>query len=191
MTAGRAPIPQASNESGRMLIQRAVSASSLISLIVGMCGLVASLAGISVKIEHRIDPRSIALLLDYQFYVRARDALRPALRNVVSTKSDSSANPRRSQLVMLEAGVPLAQPHAPHEEILKLGRGRFSHWDQHIHFSSSDGSDPRFNERAYVARVRGTLGLSLPVTLVLLSMILAYAGNSAWILPSIRRKLGA
>lgn len=51
--------------------------------------------------------------------------------------------------LLLEDGVPLPYPTKAHDEIRRNGRGRYSPWGQAIHFSSSDGSDPRTNGRAY------------------------------------------
>jgi hypothetical protein len=54
----------------------------------------------------------------------------------------------------LEDGSELAG-HALHEEIRNLGRGRFSHWGEHIYFAATDNSDPRTNGRAYSLVVHG------------------------------------
>jgi|SRR5580658_76105 predicted O-methyltransferase YrrM len=72
-----------------------------------------------------------------------------------------------SPLRVLEDGVPLAQPHALHDEIRRLGCGRYSHWTfrggadrngaayREVLFSSSDNSDPNENGRCYTARAGG------------------------------------
>ncbi|UVO39197.1 glycosyltransferase [Bradyrhizobium arachidis] len=76
---------------------------------------------------------------------------------------DDEHHPARSALELFEDGVPLGPAHALHEEIEKLGEGRFSHWGRNLMFSSSDGQDPRHNGRRYVAiaslfRERSKLG---------------------------------
>lgn len=58
-----------------------------------------------------------------------------------------------SRLELLEDGAPLGPAHAAHQQIRDLGAGRYSHWDGHLYFSSSDGSDPNTNGRRYLARV--------------------------------------
>ncbi len=67
---------------------------------------------------------------------------------------DDSATPSRSRLELFEDGMPLGPGHAPHEEVGRLGEGRYSHWHQSLHFSTSDGSDPRNSGRRYVALAR-------------------------------------
>ena len=60
--------------------------------------------------------------------------------------SDVNSN---SSLRIFENGNPLSLPHSVHEDIGKLGGGRFSHWFNHVHFSTPDNSDPRTNGRVY------------------------------------------
>jgi hypothetical protein len=54
-----------------------------------------------------------------------------------------------SRLTVFEDGKPLPFPHAPHEDIRKLGAGRYSHWGVHLYFSTPDNSDPLANGRRY------------------------------------------
>jgi 2-polyprenyl-6-hydroxyphenyl methylase/3-demethylubiquinone-9 3-methyltransferase len=63
--------------------------------------------------------------------------------------SDRPGDDRRSPLFMFEDGHPLPKPHAVHDEIDQIGRGRYSHWEGSLYFSSSDGSDPNENGRDY------------------------------------------
>lgn len=66
--------------------------------------------------------------------------------------SDTSEFPKRSPFVLYENATRLGPPHAAHAEIVKHGRGRFSHWNESgFIFSSSDGSSPRTNGRTYWA----------------------------------------
>jgi hypothetical protein len=57
-----------------------------------------------------------------------------------------------SAYVLLEDGVPLEHPHAPHEEVRTHGAGRYSHWGDCVYFSASDNSDPQTNGRSYQLR---------------------------------------
>ena len=68
----------------------------------------------------------------------------------LSSVADDNDTPARSDLLLLEDGKPLAFPHAMHRNIIKDGRGSYSHWQADLLFSSSDGSDPRKNGRSYV-----------------------------------------
>lgn len=59
-----------------------------------------------------------------------------------------------SRLVVLEDGVPLPHPHAAHDDIRRLGQGRYSHWTDNVYFATSDDSDPRSNGRRYTVEER-------------------------------------
>jgi hypothetical protein len=54
-----------------------------------------------------------------------------------------------SALVLLEDGKTLGPAHGRHDDIRRLGGGRFSHWGIELYFSTSDNSDPRTNGRKY------------------------------------------
>jgi lysophospholipase L1-like esterase len=69
----------------------------------------------------------------------------PQLRD----QADNMSALHRSPWRLEENGRPLESPHATHEDIRKLGRGRWSHWNSMVLFSASDGSDPRTNGRRY------------------------------------------
>jgi hypothetical protein len=55
-------------------------------------------------------------------------------------------------LALSENGQTLGPGGASHRDIRDKGMGRFSHWNGQAVFSTSDGSDPRTNGRAYIAR---------------------------------------
>ncbi len=57
-----------------------------------------------------------------------------------------------SLLVLLEDETPLGPAHSGHEDIRKLGGGRFSHWGKELYFSTSDNSNPRDNGRRYTVK---------------------------------------
>ena len=62
-----------------------------------------------------------------------------------------------SLLRFYEDGKLLPHPHHHHEAIRNEGAGRYSHWGNFLHFSTSDNSDPRTNGRKYVIEVPRTL----------------------------------
>jgi glycosyltransferase involved in cell wall biosynthesis len=62
-----------------------------------------------------------------------------------------------SLLRLFEDGKPLSGPHHAHDAIRGLGQGRFSHWGNYLHFSTSDNSDPRRNGRHYTIVAPRTL----------------------------------
>jgi pectate lyase len=57
-----------------------------------------------------------------------------------------------SFMEVFEDGRPLGPGHAPHEDVRRLGQGRFSHWGDRLYFSTSDNSDPRTNGRHYTVK---------------------------------------
>jgi hypothetical protein len=73
-------------------------------------------------------------------------------RYVYFLPTDSVGSPASSNLMMFEDGRALRPSHSLHTDIREKGRGRYSHWDGSIIFSSTDGTDPRSNGRAYSVR---------------------------------------
>lgn len=55
---------------------------------------------------------------------------------------DSALHPTRSSLKLLENGRPLGPAHAVHQLIFDEGGGLFSHWQDTLYFSTSDGAPP-------------------------------------------------
>jgi 2-polyprenyl-3-methyl-5-hydroxy-6-metoxy-1,4-benzoquinol methylase len=68
---------------------------------------------------------------------------------------DDVDHPVASVIRLYEDGLQLGPPHASLDEIQRSGAGRYSHWEGTLHFSSSDGSDPRTNGRRYEVRAPG------------------------------------
>jgi 2-polyprenyl-3-methyl-5-hydroxy-6-metoxy-1,4-benzoquinol methylase len=85
--------------------------------------------------------------------------------------ADNSGPPgNRSPVFVFEGQKQLGFPHSIHDDIVRYGGGRFSHWGQEILFSTSDNSDPRTNERTYhlviaQASSRHDLGMPKMITL--------------------------
>jgi hypothetical protein len=67
----------------------------------------------------------------------------------LASEADGKEKETRSPYSLMEDGKPLGPPHAIHDDIRKNGKGAWSHWGQSIYFSSSDGTDPRQNNRKY------------------------------------------
>jgi hypothetical protein len=65
--------------------------------------------------------------------------------------ADSSDDPVRSLLVVLEDKTALGPAHAPRVSIRKQGGGAYSHWGDYLYISTTDDSDPNSNGRQYVA----------------------------------------
>lgn len=64
-------------------------------------------------------------------------------------ETDDNQHSNRSTLRVLENGTELGPAHAVHATIQASGDGRYSFWMNVVYFSSSDGSDPNTNGRAY------------------------------------------
>jgi hypothetical protein len=56
---------------------------------------------------------------------------------------------RPSPLQLTENGLPLGPSHTTHDAIRGSGGGAYSHWGNRLWMSTSDNSDPRFNQRRY------------------------------------------
>lgn len=63
--------------------------------------------------------------------------------------TDDNDHPQRSRLRLLEDGEPIGPGHAVHAHIRDAGGGAFSFWTTVLYFSTSDGTDPNRNGRAY------------------------------------------
>jgi FkbM family methyltransferase len=63
--------------------------------------------------------------------------------------ADNEEHPYSSTLLVYEDDKLLQPAHTIHEDIRNLGGGRYSHWNKVLYFSTSDGSDPNTNGRAY------------------------------------------
>lgn len=68
--------------------------------------------------------------------------------------ANGPGDPYRSILEVFEDGVPLGPSVARTSEVADNGAGRFTHWQNSIYFSSSDGTDPNTNGRTYTIRFR-------------------------------------
>ena len=69
--------------------------------------------------------------------------------NEYASSADDMEHPYRSKLVLLEDGKPLWYRHTLHDDIQKIGKGRYSHWKDELIFSTTDNSDPNTNGRTY------------------------------------------
>src|SRR5919199_3785416 len=85
---------------------------------------------------------------------------RPLL-GVLKASADEPTLPGRSRLVLLEDGRPLGPAHSGRARIRSEGGGAFSHWQDSLYVSASDGSDIRTNGRVYTAKATLRPGNSL------------------------------
>src|SRR5262249_35255667 len=90
----------------------------------------------------------------------------------LGTKWMSQTPTHSSPARVLENGVPLAWPNASHEEISKVGQGRYSLWQGVLYLSTSDNSDPRTNGRQY------TLDWPTPLPALILPLCYTLAGTA-------------
>jgi len=81
--------------------------------------------------------------------------------------------------IVLENGVPLhGEPFTSHEDIRKLGAGRFSFWSDLVYLSASDNSAPDRNGRIYSIRYPRTAGAAVAYTIYASALVLL--GASIW-----------
>ncbi|MDQ6735090.1 MAG: hypothetical protein M3Z35_13415 [Nitrospirota bacterium] len=85
-------------------------------------------------------------------YVAHETGYNYVLRQEFDAGGDTTNAPKASNLKIYEDGVALGPAHSPHAEIRQLGRGRYSHWEDSLYFSTSDNSDPTTNKRRYTYR---------------------------------------
>jgi hypothetical protein len=118
-------------------------------------------AGLWLALTRRVSFRGVGKMLVARFHAPYNAALKDYQREIgfcwlarLPSRLISDAD-GLSRLVLLEDGKPLPLPHASHEEIRKLGVGRYSHWGTHIYFSTPDNSDPGKNGRRYTVEELG------------------------------------
>jgi hypothetical protein len=103
--------------------------------------------------ELKLEPNTIVPEQGFAYTTRLEP---PALPFPLGFPSDTLGE-AASNLQLSENGLLLGPAHALHADILSQGGGRFSHWNNSLYFSTSDGTDPRLNGRAYVAAGRAQL----------------------------------
>lgn len=64
----------------------------------------------------------------------------------------STEFPNRSALRLFEDGKEIGPSNALHDDIRKIGKGRFSYWNGNLFFSTSDNSNPNESNRIYEIR---------------------------------------
>ncbi len=95
-------------------------------------------------------------------------------------------NGEESTLEVREDGRPLGSSHAYIDDIREQGHGRFRHDPRRVTFSSSDGTDPRANGRAYTLAYDWLPGPAL-LALLLLAAVLLNGGRAARAAAAIER----
>ena len=150
----------------RLLARRWSALLGCISLGVAGALLLAWIATPMVK--GRLDARQIQPE-EGRCYIARLPRWRSLLYRV---RGDRIGRDSASSLILYENGFPLGPASTKHETIRRQGGGAYSHWEDHLYFSSADGSDPERNGRIYSYEVRAELrpGLSL------LGLILALLG---------------
>lgn len=122
-------------------------------------------------VEQAISPKDITVDQGSGYVVRLQPWVTSPL--LLRIDVDSAARPEASRLRLTENTRLLGPAHSAHNDIRSLGRGRYSHWNETtaLQFSTSDGSDPRTNERSYIA----STAVRLPRSFALLAVCLLLA----------------
>lgn len=87
--------------------------------------------------------------------------------------ADTPPQEKRSTLIIYENGRALGPAHSTHDIISNLGRGRFSHWEENLYFSTSDNSDPNTNGRQYFIK-NSAASFYIPAERTMVYTILAF-----------------
>ncbi len=72
-------------------------------------------------------------------------------------EGDRQEDSLRSDLVLLQDGVPVGRPHSVHAAIAQEGMGAYSHWHEALYFSTPANTDPRSDGHRYGFRAGATL----------------------------------
>jgi SAM-dependent methyltransferase len=96
----------------------------------------------------KVTADTVLIDLEGPFLHRAGQAYQTEIPNYADT-ADDIQHPRRSRLMLYEDREPVGFAHQTHADIAHHGGGRYSHWQQSLIFSSTDGSDPNSNGRRY------------------------------------------
>jgi hypothetical protein len=105
-------------------------------------------AGKPLPTDPRACPDGEKIVLTKPFPIQDGHAYRAALPSLANL-SDSNEKLFHSPVLLCENNKLLGPPHTFHAEIAKKGLGGFSHYQDHVVFSSSDNSDPNSNGRQY------------------------------------------
>jgi 4-amino-4-deoxy-L-arabinose transferase-like glycosyltransferase len=76
-----------------------------------------------------------------------------------------SSHDKPSPAQVLEDGIPLGPGNSLHDDIRRIGKGRFSFWHNYLYFSASNNSDPRINGKKYEIRWPTPIKRSLAISL--------------------------
>ncbi len=163
------------------LIQLPLSLRTFLGIAVLAANLVVAVLAVQApSLGGRIDPASMTHEAGHN--TTATVSMVVAFPYVVPW--DTSDDPNAANGVITEDGRALGPGHAQHDDIRALGGGRYSLWAGSPRFSSSDGSDPAMNGRAYALKMAarlphrilfGLLALDLAAFLLFGRTILAVA----------------
>jgi hypothetical protein len=137
-------------------LDRAVREGETLLMVAAGCFAVAVVIGIlglrAPVVTFTLPPGDIAHELGVAYIVSV-----PSRGLLYHVRGGGPYEPFDSTTQLYEDGRPLGPGRSVHDDIRKIGQGRFSHWQTAIQFSASDNSDPRRNGRQYSARAASTL----------------------------------
>lgn len=133
-----------------------------------------------------LDSAGITAGEGYSSSYRLRAGFVPA--GIFGRQADRNQTPGASNLVLFENGKRSGVPHSFHDEIKRIGAGRYSHWTSGgplsstdiIVFSTADSSDPRTNGRVYsveYAAEPGSVTVALVAALCVISIVGLYRAS--------------
>jgi hypothetical protein len=128
------------------------------------------------RFELKLEPSAIVSEIGFAYVI----PLKPKLSFPLGVSSDTLGS-TASNLELREDGRVLGPAHSLHAKIRSQGRGRFSHWNNSLYFSTSDGTDPRLNARVYSAAGSTRLTPAVWVAILLADLAIVFALRQ-WIL---------
>jgi hypothetical protein len=145
-------------------------ALTLLSILIITLSII--LQGLAPDFVGTIDPASVRHERGFAYTVKLERTLRHEFWNLAV--GDDAGTP--SRLVLFEDGQQLSQPHASHDDIRLLGKGRYSHWNSKLYFSSTDATAPSQGLHVYSLRVAQRIPIWLKSAALGCAMILLFQG---------------
>ena len=123
--------------------------SPIIDKILEALGFGFIMTSISTKLSSALDYDKSQLIPLPAPFKKSRGKMWEVELKSHETIADNNAEPRRSPIILFENEIPIWKNHSLHDDISKLGQGRYSHWNSYLCFSTTDNSDPNTNGKKY------------------------------------------
>ncbi len=99
--------------------------------------------------------------------------LKNFMHHVIDSHGDSVSHDSRSNIILYEDGKEFGVPHSGHQAISEEGGGKYSHWRDHVQFSTIDNSNPKTNGRTYEIKLHYSLQDWIVKTLIIIFIFIS------------------